>query len=105
MNRKASKSILVGAAAASIVMLSHGALAQATRTPPKTVAGLAEVCATPTSSPDYTAASFFCRGILAGAGQYHAALHPAGSQSRSCPLFCLPEPPPRLVDVAAAFVR
>ncbi|MBL6459153.1 hypothetical protein JMJ55_27915 [Belnapia sp. T6] len=69
--------------------------------PPRTVAALAEVCATPSSSPDHIAASYFCRGFLAGVGQYHAALHPAGGMRP--PVFCVPEPPPRLVDAAAAF--
>ena len=97
-----------GALLAAAVLAGHAAWAQTAppphggRSPPRTVAALAEVCGTPPSSPDHTAASYFCRGFLAGVGQYHAALHPRGGTRP--PLFCVPDPPPRLVDAAAAFV-
>jgi hypothetical protein len=100
---------VTGTAAAMLAAVLAGPAARAQtappeagRTPPRTVAALAEVCATPSSSPDYTAARYFCAGFLSGVGQYHAALHPAGGP-RS-PLFCVPNPPPRLSDAAAAFV-
>jgi Rap1a immunity proteins len=94
----------MAAAAAVMVLASSGASAQqaTTRRVPRTVADLASVCAIPPSAPDYTAATYFCRGFLAGAGQYHAAIHPEGSPNPR--IFCLPDPRPRLVDVAASFV-
>jgi hypothetical protein len=102
--------IVTGTAAAmlAVVLAVHAARAQTAppsdgrRSPPRTVAALAEVCATPPSSPDYTAFRYFCAGFLSGVGQYHAALHPVGSPRP--PLFCVPNPPPRLSDSAAAFI-
>jgi Rap1a immunity proteins len=76
--------------------------APGSRTPPRTVADLAEVCSMSPQAPEYTAATYFCRGFLAGVGQYHSALHPVGGAIP--PVFCAPDPPPRLADVAAAFV-
>ena len=104
------KAIVTGTAAAMLaaVLTGHAARAQSApppeggRSPPRTVAALAEVCATPSSSPDYTAFRYFCAGFLSGVSQYHAALHPVGGAR--APLFCVPDPPPRLADAAAAFV-
>ena len=78
------------------------AAAPASRGVPRTVAELAEVCAIPETAPDFTAASFFCRGFLAGVGQYHAAMHPEGA--RRPPIFCVPTPPPTLRDAVGGFV-
>jgi hypothetical protein len=95
-------------ALAVVALAGQGAAAQtvppeqAGRTAPRTTADLASICALPSSSPDHTAASYFCRGFLAGDAQYHAALHPVAG--RRPPLFCVPDPPPRLADAAAAFV-
>jgi hypothetical protein len=73
-----------------------------TRRVPHTVGELVDVCAIPADAPEYTAASFFCRGFLAGAGQYHGALHPVGG--RRPPLFCVPDPAPTLLQAVNAFV-
>jgi hypothetical protein len=72
------------------------------RTPPRTVAQLAEVCSVPASEPEHVAARYFCFGVLYGVGQYHGAAHPVGGDRP--PLFCVPAPPPKLGEVAAAFV-
>ena len=73
-----------------------------TRSVPHTVAELAEICAIPPASREFTAANFFCRGFLAGVGQYHGALHPLDGPRP--PLFCVPSPPPTLLAAANAFV-
>jgi hypothetical protein len=95
-----------GARVLLLLLMAGTAGAQApqptTRRVPHTVSDLAEICAIPPESPEFSAASFFCRGFLAGAGQYHGALHPAGG-SRP-PLFCAPDPPPTLLSAANAFV-
>jgi hypothetical protein len=69
---------------------------------PHTVTELAAVCGLPPEAPEHVAASHFCAGFLAGAGQFHAALYPLDAARR--PIFCLPDPPPPLREVAAAFV-
>jgi hypothetical protein len=59
------KAIVTGTVAAMIaaVLTGHAARAQSApppegrRSPPRTVGALAEVCATPPSSPDYTLAA------------------------------------------------
>ncbi|MBX9698685.1 MAG: hypothetical protein K2X74_04570 [Acetobacteraceae bacterium] len=76
--------------------------AQPARGVPQTVSELAAVCAIGPDSPEHTAASFFCRGFLAGVGQYHAAMHPIG-RGRP-PIFCVPDPPPTLRAAAGGFV-
>jgi hypothetical protein len=76
--------------------------APATGRVPHKVSELVEICAIPSDSPEYTAASFFCRGFLAGAAQYHGALHPVGGARP--PLFCAPDPPPTLLQAVNAFV-
>jgi hypothetical protein len=100
------RSAATAAIAAAFLALAPLAAAQspqsATRGVPHTVAELAEICAIPQGAADYTAASFFCRGFLAGVGQYHGALHPVGSPRR--PIFCVPDPPPTLLSAANAFV-
>jgi hypothetical protein len=92
---------------AAALLVSQAASAQPApppggRSPPRTVAALAEICAVSPQAAEFTAASYFCRGFLAGVGQYHAALHPVGGAVP--PVFCVPDPAPRLADVAAAFV-
>lgn len=94
-----------GVGAAAVLLLAAApATAQAPpqRSVPRTVAELAEVCAIGPASPDYTAATFYCRGFLSGVGQYHAAMHPVG-RGRP-PIFCVPDPPPSLVSAAGGFV-
>ncbi|MBY0332351.1 MAG: hypothetical protein K2X49_16985, partial [Acetobacteraceae bacterium] len=80
----------------------HAPPAPQTRSVPHTVAELAEICAIPPASREFTAANFFCRGFLAGVGQYHGALHPLDGPRP--PLFCVPSPPPTLLAAANAFV-
>lgn len=90
-------------AAAALLLAAAPAAAQpAQRAVPRTVAELAEVCAIGPGSPDYTAATFYCRGFLSGVGQYHAAMHPVG-RGRP-PIFCVPDPPPTLGSAVAGFV-
>lgn len=95
-------------AGAALLLLSGVGLAAAqtaapaSRGVPRTVADLAEVCAIPEGSAEFTAASFFCRGFVAGVGQYHAAMHPEG-RGRP-PIFCVPDPPPTLRDAVSGFV-
>lgn len=95
------------AGAAALLLGGSGpALAQTAPPPqrgvPHTVAELAEICAIGPEAAEYTAASFFCRGFLAGVGQYHGATHPVGRGPQ--PIFCVPSPPPSLRDAAAGFV-
>ncbi|MDJ0389935.1 Rap1a/Tai family immunity protein [Roseomonas sp. E05] len=66
-----------------------------------TVADLAILCDPPADSPRRLEAIAYCQGYLTAAGQYHTALHPAGS-SRP-PLFCLPNPPPTVAQSGLAF--
>jgi hypothetical protein len=66
------------------------------------VAHLEALCAATPENPRREAAIGLCYGFLIGVGQYHAALHPAGSTRP--PVFCLPDPPPTLDAVAAGFV-
>jgi hypothetical protein len=93
----AAASMLCGEVAIAQPAPPHG-----NRTPPRTVGQLAEICAVPASEPEYVATRYFCIGFLYGVGQYHGAAHPVGSARP--PLFCVPDPPPKLGEVAAAFV-
>ena len=43
----------------------------------------------------------YCQGYVTAAGQYHAALHPAGGPRR--PLYCLPNPPPSVAQTGLGF--
>ena len=93
--------------AAALILWGQAAIAQpasphGNRAPPRTVGQLAEVCSVPASEPDYIATRYFCVGFLSGVGQYHGATHPVGGARP--PLFCVPDPAPRLADAAAAFV-
>jgi hypothetical protein len=97
----------VAVCAAALMFWGEAAIAQPApphgdRTPPRTVGQLAEVCSVPASEPDYVATRYFCLGVLYGVGQYHGAAHPVGGARP--PLFCVPDPPPRLAEAAAAFV-
>jgi hypothetical protein len=102
--------IAAGAAACAVALSCWGGAATAqtaspqpaTRRVPHTVSELVEICAIPGDSPEYTAATFFCRGFLAGAAQYHGAMHPIGGTRP--PLFCVPDPPPPLPQAVNAFV-
>lgn len=92
-------------AGTALLLLGATAAAQtppAQRSVPRTVADLAEVCAIAPGAPEYTAATFYCRGFLSGVGQYHAAMHPVG-RGRP-PIFCVPDPPPTLDSAARGFV-
>ena len=89
-------------AAAPAVLPKDAAAQTAPRGVPRTVAELAAVCAIGPDSPDHVAASFFCRGFLAGVGQYHGATHPVGRGP--APIFCVPEPPPTLGSAVTGFV-
>ena len=64
-------------------------------------AHLAALCAAVPANPRFNEATGLCNGFLVGVGQYHAALHPPGSAQP--PLFCLPDPPPTLRQVATGF--
>lgn len=66
-----------------------------------TVAELAALCGTPASDAGYAVNNALCRGFIGGFAQYHAALTAPGSRHR--PLFCVPDPAPTGVQVAAAF--
>ena len=48
------------------------------------------------------AARYFCLGTIYGVSQYHGAERPVGGTRP--PLFCVPDPPPRLADAATRFV-
>jgi hypothetical protein len=90
---------------AALLLAAATAAAQAppaSRGVPQTVAELAEVCAIPPGAPEHVAASFFCRGFLAGVAQYHGAMHPEG-RGRT-PIFCVPTPPPTLGEAVSGFV-
>ena len=93
--------------AVALLFLGGTALAQPAsphgdRTPPRTMGQLAEICSVPESAPEYIATRYFCIGFLYGIGQYHGAAHPVGGTRP--PLFCVPDPPPKLAEVATAFV-
>lgn len=94
-----------GASSAMALLLAAApvaAQAPPQRAVPRTVAQLAEVCAIGPTSPEYTAATFYCRGFLSGVGQYHAAMHPVGHGRP--PIFCVPDPPPALGSAVSGFV-
>lgn len=104
MERTGSKAALC---AVALLLGGETAIAQPAsphgdRSPPRTVGQLAEVCSVPASEPDYLATRYFCVGFIYGVGQYHGAAHPVGGARP--PLFCVPDPPPKLAEVAAAFV-
>lgn len=94
------------AGAAALLLVAGGTAAQTAppgaRGVPHTVAELAAVCSIGPDSTDYVAAGFFCRGFLAGVGQYHGATHPVGRGP--APIFCVPDPPPTLGAAVTGFV-
>ncbi len=108
MGRMPPSGMRIGAVAiaAALLLLPAVAVAQDTQTQtrrvPQTTADLAEICAIPTTSPDYTAAAYFCRGFLVGAAQFHGALYPLNRPGR--PIFCAPNPPPAPRDVVPLFI-
>ena len=84
-------------------LLAAPALAQAPGhvTNVQTVSDLAAVCDPQVRGVERLEAIAYCQGYLTAAGQYHAAVHPAGGPSR--PLFCVPNPPPSVAQSGLAF--
>ena len=78
------------------------ATAASGRAPPRTAAQLADICAVPETDPEYLPARYFGLGTIFGVSQYHGADRPIGGPRP--PLFCVPEPPPRLTDAATRYV-
>lgn len=67
-----------------------------------TVADLAAICDPAASSPLRLESIAYCQGFITAAGQYHAALNPAGS-AVSRPLYCVPTPAPTVAETGLGF--
>lgn len=67
----------------------------------RTVSDLATLCGARAGAVNAEAAIYSCYGFLTGVGQYHAATRPVGGPRP--PLFCPPNPPPSLAQVATGF--
>lgn len=90
---------LVLVIAAGVATLAVGpALAQATAQG-MTTATLAEACASEGRDVAGATAVGYCRGFMAGAGQYHREI----STDRPA-IFCLPDPSPTFEAAQASFV-
>jgi hypothetical protein len=103
---------IVFTAAALLGLASGAAMAQGTAMAPaaasapvtqvSTVADLAAICDPAPGAALRLESIAYCQGYLTAAGQYHAALHPAGS-TVSQPLFCVPTPAPTVAQSGLAF--
>ncbi|WP_431267566.1 Rap1a/Tai family immunity protein [Dankookia sp. P2] len=89
---------MFAAAAAAALLIGQPVAAQ---TPARgiTTATLAEACASEAREPAGAVAVGFCRGFMAGAGQYHREM----SSNRTA-IFCLPDPSPSFDAAQASFV-
>jgi Ssp1 endopeptidase immunity protein Rap1a len=67
----------------------------------RTVSDLAAVCDPRLPGVERLESIAYCQGFITAAGQYHAALHPAGGPRR--PLFCVPNPPPSVAQSGLGF--
>ena len=67
----------------------------------QTVSDLAAVCDPQVRGVQRLESIAYCQGFITAAGQYHAALHPAGGPRR--PLFCVPNPPPSVAQSGLGF--
>jgi hypothetical protein len=67
----------------------------------RTVSDLAAVCDPRLPGVQRLESIAYCQGYITAAGQYHAALHPAGGPRR--PLYCLPNPPPSVAQSGLGF--
>ncbi|PWC27682.1 hypothetical protein CR165_16835 [Pseudoroseomonas aestuarii] len=100
------RNIIVAAALAAAA--ASPALAQTSTTAPssppvtqvRTVADLAAIC-DPAPGPLRLEAIAYCQGYITAAGQYHAAMFPAGSGRK--PLYCVPSPAPSVAQTGIAF--
>ncbi|WP_141563179.1 Rap1a/Tai family immunity protein [Teichococcus rhizosphaerae] len=66
----------------------------------RTVADLAAIC-DPAAGPLRLESIAYCQGYITAAGQYHAALFPAGGGRP--PLYCVPSPAPSVAQTGLAF--
>jgi hypothetical protein len=89
---------MFAAAGAAALLIGQSAAAQ-TPTRGITTATLAEACASEARDSAATIAVGFCRGFMAGAGQYHREM----SANRPS-IFCLPTPSPSFEAAQASFV-
>jgi hypothetical protein len=66
-----------------------------------TTGALGQLCGSGTSGAVQTAAVVYCHGFIAGVGQFHREVTRDGAPL--VPLYCPPQPPPQLEQVANAF--
>jgi Rap1a immunity proteins len=66
-----------------------------------TTGALGQLCGSGTSSAVGTAANVYCHGFLSGVGQFHREVTREGGPL--APLYCAPQPPPPVEQVASAF--
>ncbi|MFC7691298.1 Rap1a/Tai family immunity protein [Paeniroseomonas aquatica] len=92
------RKVLFAAAGAAALLIGQPVAAQ-TQTRGITTATLAEACASETREAAGAIAVGFCRGFMAGAGQYHREM----STDRPV-IFCLPTPSPSFEAAQASFV-
>lgn len=67
----------------------------------RTVSDLAAVCDPQVRGVERLESIAYCQGYMTAAGQFHAALYPAGGQRRS--LFCIPSPAPSVAQAGLGF--
>lgn len=90
-------------AAAAVCGLAASASAQVTAQNFQggTTRDLATLCSASAPDPNWHVAQAFCHGFIIGAGQFHRSITAPGGPQR--PHFCLPEQPPTIAQIGAAF--
>ena len=66
-----------------------------------TTGALAKLCGASGTDAVATAAATYCHGFLSGVGQFHRSISQPGGVIT--PLFCAPQPPPTIEQVATGF--
>jgi hypothetical protein len=66
-----------------------------------TTGALAKLCAAGGTDAVGAAAATYCHGFLSGVGQFHRGISQSGGAI--APLFCAPQPPPTIEQVASGF--
>jgi hypothetical protein len=94
--------VLLTVAAPTLAQRDSEATAMADDVPGRNTGDLARLCDTGLQDPQRPDAQAYCNGFIVGVGQFHASITAAGGAQK--PIFCIPNPPPTLNRVAAAYV-
>ena len=95
--------------AVALACWAGAAMAQSATPPPieandfraGTTGALGKLCAAHGTDATSTAAATYCHGFLSGIGQFHRSISQPGGAI--APLFCAPQPPPTVEQVATGF--